>query len=39
VYKMPEFKERYKELLWAEYRRLDQPGRKIIMKAILDTEA
>jgi len=36
---MSEQAERYKALLWAEYRRLDQPGRKIIMKAILDTEA
>jgi len=38
MYRMSEFKGRYKELLWAEYRRLDQPGRKVIMKAILDTE-
>jgi len=28
----------HKDKLWAEYRRLDQPGRKVIMKAILDTE-
>jgi len=35
---MSEEAERHKGKLWAEYRRLDQPGRKIILKAILDTE-
>jgi len=35
---MSEEAERYKRNLWTEYRRLDQPGRKVIMKAILDTE-
>jgi len=35
---MPTEAEIYKRKCWSLYRRLDQPGRKIIMKAIMDTE-
>jgi len=31
--------EDYKRALWNEYRRLDEDGRKVILKAILEKEA
>jgi len=35
---MSEREAEYKRALWLTYRCCDEPGRKVIMKAILDTE-
>jgi len=36
--RMPEREERDKGKLWSEYRRVDQPGRRIILGYILNME-